>query len=82
MTFSGKLKFEKRKLSFFVNSLNLTVGSYGPLRIKLGGKGDNDVPDKNDPFFIWYYADDEIIVAKGRGGGVAYWCRCSNAAKR
>ncbi|KAG6548626.1 hypothetical protein Mapa_009780 [Marchantia paleacea] len=82
LTFSGKLKFEKRKLSFFVNFLNLTVGQYGPLRIKLGGKGDDGVPDKDDPFFIWYYADDDIIVAKGRGGGVAYWCRCSNAAKR
>ncbi|KAL2653566.1 hypothetical protein R1flu_021694 [Riccia fluitans] len=75
LTFSGKMTFEKRKLSFFFNSVNLTLGSWGPLKIKFGGKSDSDIPDKNDPFFIWYYADDEIIVAKGRGGGVAYWCR-------
>ncbi|KAL3683023.1 hypothetical protein R1sor_001045 [Riccia sorocarpa] len=81
-TLSGKMSIEKRKLSFFFNSVSLTLGSWGPLRIKVGGKSDTEVPDKKDPFFIWYYADDEIIVAKGRSGGVAYWCRCINVRKK
>ena len=32
---------------------------------------------KEDPFFTWLYADDEIIAARGRGGGTAFWVRCS-----
>jgi hypothetical protein len=29
--------------------------------------------DKKGPFFLFIYADDEILVARGRGGGVAFW---------
>ncbi len=29
--------------------------------------------DKKGPFFLFSYADDDILVARGRGGGVAYW---------
>lgn len=33
-------------------------------------------PSTKDPFFIWFYIDEEIAVAQGRGGGTAFWCRC------
>ncbi len=29
--------------------------------------------DKKGPFFLFSYTDDDILVARGRGGGVAYW---------
>ena len=29
--------------------------------------------DKKGPFFLFSYADDDILVARGRGGGVAFW---------
>ena len=28
---------------------------------------------KAGPFFLFAYADEDIIVARGRGGGVAFW---------
>lgn len=30
---------------------------------------------KAGPFFIMIYVDDEIVAAKGRGGGIAIWQR-------
>jgi hypothetical protein len=33
--------------------------------------------DKKGPFFLFIYADDEIAVARGRGGGVAMWAATS-----
>ena len=29
--------------------------------------------DKKGPFFLFIFVDDEIAVARGRGGGVAFW---------
>ena len=29
--------------------------------------------DKKGPFFLFIFADDDIAVARGRGGGVAFW---------
>lgn len=34
-----------------------------------------DAKDKGLPFFVFFYIDDHIAVAKGRGGGWAYWAR-------
>ena len=33
--------------------------------------------DKKSPFFLFIYADDEVAVARGRGGGLAFWARTS-----
>lgn len=33
--------------------------------------------DKAGPFFIMVYVDDEIIAARGRGGGIGLWQRPS-----
>lgn len=34
-----------------------------------------DISDKGLPFFVFFYIDEHIAVAKGRGGGWAYWRR-------
>ncbi len=31
------------------------------------------------PFFLFAYADNDIIVARGRGGGLAYWAATTPA---
>lgn len=31
--------------------------------------------DKKSPFFLFSYVDDEVAVARGRGGGLAFWAR-------
>ena len=30
---------------------------------------------KADPFFVFFYVDESIIAARGRGGGIAIWAR-------
>ncbi|KAJ0989135.1 hypothetical protein J5N97_007491 [Dioscorea zingiberensis] len=76
LTFEGKLSWNKRMLAFIFERMNIKVGPFGPLRISLGG-GEQREPGTKDPFFIWFYVDEEIAVAQGRGGGIAFWCRCS-----
>ncbi|KAL5053152.1 hypothetical protein RYX36_033834, partial [Vicia faba] len=46
-----------------------------PLQISLGQK-DVREPSTKDSLFIWFYVDEEIVVARGRSGGTAFWCRC------
>lgn len=36
-----------------------------------------DGEDKRGPFFLFIYGDDDILVARGRGGGVALWAATS-----
>jgi hypothetical protein len=31
------------------------------------------------PFFLYIYADDDIVVSRGRSGGVALWARADVA---
>ena len=31
--------------------------------------------DPKAPFFLFSYVDDDVIVARGRGGGLAFWVR-------
>ena len=35
--------------------------------------------DKKSPFFLFSYVDDEVAVARGRGGGLACWARTKPA---
>ncbi|XP_078428467.1 microbial collagenase isoform X2 [Wolffia australiana] len=74
LTFEGRLSWRTKKLAFIFESVGIKVGPLGPLRISLGGDKDKE-PDMKDPFFIWFYVDEEIAVAQGRGGGTAFWCR-------
>lgn len=76
LTFEGRLSWKKKKiLAFVFERLRLKVGPLGPLEIGLGAASEEE-PGTKDPFFVWFYVDEEIAVAQGRGGGVAFWCRC------
>ncbi|PIA63660.1 hypothetical protein AQUCO_00201183v1 [Aquilegia coerulea] len=75
LTFEGKFSWKKRILAFIFEYLRIKVGPFGPLQISLGQSQDRE-PNTKDPFFIWFYVDEEIAVAQGRGGGTAFWCRC------
>ncbi|CAI7821752.1 unnamed protein product [Closterium sp. NIES-53] len=35
-----------------------------------------------DPFFTWFYVDDRIAAARGRGGGAAFWVRYTGPYKQ
>ncbi|KAJ7975185.1 PAP fibrillin domain protein,expressed protein [Quillaja saponaria] len=75
LTFEGRLSWKKRILAFIFERIQIKVGPLNPLEISLGKKDDRE-PGTKDPFFIWFYVDEEIAVARGRGGGTAFWCRC------
>ncbi|KAI8467701.1 MAG: hypothetical protein J3K34DRAFT_429614 [Monoraphidium minutum] len=79
LTFNGPYAMKGRQLSFDVRSMNLGLG---PWRFSIPLKKDTrpleDVPDserKALPFFLYAYADSDIIVARGRSGGLAVWTR-------
>ncbi|CAD6343717.1 unnamed protein product [Miscanthus lutarioriparius] len=76
LTFEGRLSWKKKILAFIFEQVRIKVGPLGPLEIGFGSSNDDREPSTKDPFFVWFYVDEEIAVAQGRGGGVAYWCRC------
>ncbi|KAJ8753712.1 hypothetical protein K2173_026388 [Erythroxylum novogranatense] len=75
LTFEGRFSWKKRILAFIFESIGIKVGPFSPVDINIGKKGDRE-PSTEDPFFIWFYVDEEIAVARGRSGGTAFWCRC------
>ncbi|KAL6848278.1 hypothetical protein ACP4OV_022406 [Aristida adscensionis] len=76
LTFEGRLSWKKKILAFIFERVRIKVGPFAPLEIGFGSGDDGREPSTKDPFFVWFYIDEEIAVAQGRGGGVAYWCRC------
>lgn len=81
LTFEGRIGWKNRILAFLFDSFSIKIGSFGPFKFNIARKEDLDrVPTNKDPFFVWHYADEEIIVARGRGGGLAFWCRCKQVA--
>ncbi|KAF6168689.1 hypothetical protein GIB67_026575 [Kingdonia uniflora] len=79
LTFEGRFSWKKKILAFVFEKVKIKVGPFDPLQISLGQKDERE-PSTKDPFFIWLYVDEEIAVAQGRGGGIAFWCRCSRVA--
>ncbi|KAK9278911.1 hypothetical protein L1049_028492 [Liquidambar formosana] len=75
LTFEGRFSWKNRILAFIFECIRIKFGQFKPLEISLGKKGDRE-PSSKDPFFIWFYIDDEIAVARGKSGGTAFWCRC------
>jgi len=74
LQFSGPFDYKKNKLSFDFTKLRLRLGpKWFNFQIKSQKK------DKAGPFFLIVYADDEIVVARGRGGGIALWQRTTPA---
>ena len=56
----------QKKLTFDLTGLTLKLGplKLGPFSI--GKKDSSD--EKSKPFFIFFYADEDIICAQGKGG--------------
>lgn len=75
LTFEGRLSWKKQILAFIFEHVRIKIGPFNPLEIGLGQQGDRE-PSTKDPFFIWFYIDEEIAVARGKSGGTAFWCRC------
>ena len=40
---------------------------------------DRTFQGKKRPFFVFLHADEEICIAKGRGGGLAVWKKVDKA---
>lgn len=75
LTFEGRFTWKNRILAFVFECIRIKVGPLNPLEISLGQKDDRE-PSTKDPFFIWFFIDEELAVARGRSGGTAIWCRC------
>lgn len=75
LTFEGRFSWKTRILAFIFDLIRIKIGPLKPLEIGLGQKDDRE-PNNKDPFFIWFYVDEELAVARGKGGGTAFWCRC------
>lgn len=75
LSFEGRFLWKKRILAFVFECIRIKIGSFNPLQVSLGTQ-DSSEPDTKNPFFIWFYVDEEIAVARGRSGGTAFWCRC------
>ncbi|WCJ42036.1 hypothetical protein M5689_022864 [Euphorbia peplus] len=76
LTFEGRFTWKTKILSFIFERVRVKIGPLNPFEISLGDKNDRE-PSTKDPFFIWFYIDEEIAVARGKSGGTAFWCRCS-----
>lgn len=75
LTFEGRFSWKNRILAFIFECIRIKIGPLNPFEISLGQNQDRE-PNTKDPFFIWFYIDEEIAVARGRSGGTAFWCRC------
>ncbi|GJX95844.1 hypothetical protein Tco_0351642 [Tanacetum coccineum] len=75
LTFEGRFSWKKRILAFVFELIRIKIGPFNPLEINIKGSDESEPSTKN-PFFIWFYIDEEIAVARGRSGGTAFWCRC------
>lgn len=83
LTFNGPYAVRGRQLSFDVVRMNLGLG---PLRFSIPLKSNApaslaELPDaqrKALPFFLYAYVDDEMVVARGRSGGLALWLKTTS----
>lgn len=77
LTFEGPFSWKNRILAFVFERLRIKLGPFNPFDISIKGKDQREPSNKDkDPFFIWFYIDEEIAVARGRSGGTAFWVRC------
>ncbi|GBF94759.1 hypothetical protein Rsub_07642 [Raphidocelis subcapitata] len=82
LTFSGPYAWGPgRQLSFDVHTMKLGLGPWRfNIPLKKNGKPVEQVDPKERkklPFFLYAYVDDDIIVARGRSGGLAVWSRAT-----
>lgn len=81
LTFKGPYSMTGKILPFNLTSLNLKLGPK-VFTFPLGDKSKiKDAFDaagpraKSTPFFVFCYVDEDVIVARGRSGGIATWAR-------
>lgn len=82
LTFNGPYAWGPgRQLSFDVHAMSLGLGPWRfSIPLKKDGKPVDQVDAKDRkklPFFLYAYVDDDIIVARGRSGGLAVWTRAT-----
>lgn len=68
--------FLQKKLSFDFDTLALRLGP-AKFDIPLKDKVKDYTPGPKDPFFLFFYVDENLVAARGRSGGVAFWARTS-----
>ena len=78
LTFSGPYAMKGKKLSFDFDTLAIKLGPK-KFSFNLKAKITNYTPSPKDPFFLFFYVGEDLVAARGRGGGVAFWARTSPA---
>lgn len=80
--FSGTWEAKGKRLSFDFYSVRLRLCPWSKDFAMKGKKAEEEAKSGGakkslGPFFLFAYADDDICVARGRGGGVALWARAA-----
>jgi len=71
MVFSGDFEIAYDRILYFdFDRLDLKLG---PLAFGFDLPANETRVGKKRPFFVFLYADDEVCIARGRGGGIAVW---------
>jgi len=83
LTFKGPYTMKGKQLSFDVDTMyiGLGPGRFGiPLKKKGKPLAEMEKSElRNLPFFLYAYCDEDIIVARGRSGGLALWVAADSA---
>ncbi|KAL4858828.1 hypothetical protein ACK3TF_001218 [Chlorella vulgaris] len=80
LTFKGPYAMDGKILAFDFDTLKLRLGGWTPsFGLKAKIEPSTFKRTKDAPFFAFFYVDDSIICARGRGGGIAVWARTTPA---
>ncbi|KAF8062749.1 fkbM [Scenedesmus sp. PABB004] len=81
LTFNGPYAVRGRQLSFDVVAMNVRLGPWRfswPIKKEPKAVADMDPAEaKKLPFFLYAYVDRDIVVGRGRSGGLAVWTRAT-----
>lgn len=78
MVFEGPTEERGTKMRFDFDRLTLKLGPWKntfDLPNKTKGKDQDAQTRKLEPFFVRCYVDDDVMVMRGKGGGIAFWSR-------
>eukprot|EP00798_Chlamydomonas_sp_ICE-L_P007395 gene7395-522_t len=81
LTFKGPFTLDGKVLRFDTHTLNIGIGPWRPSFNLKPAQSLESMAKKDQkafPFFIYAYADNDIIVARGKSGGVALWKNMSS----
>lgn len=81
LTFNGPYAMKGKQLTFDVASMNIGLGPLKfsiPLKKNAPAVADMDPKDsKKLPFFLYAYIDKDLVIGRGRSGGLAVWQKAS-----